>query len=221
MLKRTFDIVMSLFGLLVLSPIILGVAILVPITSKGPVLFRQIRIGRRFKPFRINKFRTMVPDAPQRGGVITVGDDPRITPVGRWLRKTKMDELPQLLNVFLGDMSFVGPRPEAEKYVEMFREDYAEILQVRPGITDLASIKYRDESTLLAQASDPESEYVHHVLPEKIRLAKEYIRQQSLLVDIKIIMGTLWRLVGDRVTSRSSDQSRTITRKEITRNETG
>ena len=145
------------------------------------------------------KFRSMVQDAARKGGLITFGEDPRITRFGRLLRKTKLDELPQLFNVLRGDMSLVGPRPEVRKYVEMFADDYAEILRVRPGITDLASIKYRDEASILGQAADPEKEYVRRVLPEKIRLAHEYLRRQSLRLDLAIIAGTLLSLVYDRV----------------------
>jgi len=139
------------------------------------VFFRQKRMGRGGRPFFILKFRTMVQEAPKRGGPITCGDDPRITRIGRLLRKTKLDELPQLINVLRGDMSLVGPRPEVPKYVEMFRQDYEEILRVRPGITDLASVKFCDEAALLGSAANPEEEYLRRVLPEKIRLAKEYV----------------------------------------------
>jgi lipopolysaccharide/colanic/teichoic acid biosynthesis glycosyltransferase len=141
----------------------------------------------------------MIQEAPKLGGQITIGDDPRITRVGHFLRKTKFDELPQLFNVLLGDMSLVGPRPEVRKYVEMFAQDYAEILRVRPGITDLASIRYRDEAAILGAASDPEKEYLGHVLPEKIQLAHEYVRRQSLGFDITIILGTLIQLIADRL----------------------
>ena len=147
----------------------------------------------------------MVYDAPQKGGPITFGDDTRITTVGRLLRKTKIDELPQLINVLLGDMSLVGPRPEVSRYVEMFRDDYNVILQVRPGITDLASIKFRDEAALLGEAADPESEYIHRILPEKIRLAKEYVRRQSLRLDLSIIFATLVGLLGDRILCPTKD----------------
>jgi lipopolysaccharide/colanic/teichoic acid biosynthesis glycosyltransferase len=140
----------------------------------------------------------MVQDAPLRGGPITFGADPRITPLGGLLRKTKLDELPQLINVLKGDMSLVGPRPEVPRYVEMFRADYAEILRVRPGITDLASIRYRDEAAVLGAAANPEEEYICRVLPEKIRLAKEYVEHRSLRLDLAIIFGTLFRLVCDR-----------------------
>lgn len=191
MMKRMFDLLVSSLALLATAPLLLVLAVLVKLSSPGPVLFRQERVGRNFRRFRINKFRTMVVDAPSRGGQITVGEDPRVTRVGRFLRKTKLDELPQLFNVFLGEMSFVGPRPEVPKYVEMFRNDYEEVLRVRPGITDLASLKYRDESTLLGQAPDPEQMYVAQVLPDKIALAKEYIRQASLRYDLWIILRTV------------------------------
>jgi len=199
MLKRLFDIVASGLGLLLLSPVLAVMAAAVRLGSPGPVFFQQERMGRGGRPFFILKFRTMVQDAPKLGGLITFGDDPRITRVGRLLRKTKLDELPQLFNVLKGDMSLVGPRPEVRKYVEMFSDDYAEILRVRPGITDLASIRYRDEAAVLGAAVDPEEEYVRRVLPEKIRLAQEYVRRQSLILDIKIILGTLMRLLGDRI----------------------
>lgn len=152
-------------------------------------------MGRSFRPFTIYKFRTMVVDAPKLGAAITCGDDPRITRVGRLLRATKIDELPQLFNVLRGDMSFVGPRPEVRRYVEMFAEDYGEILAVRPGITDLASILYRDEAAILGRASDPHEEYVRQILPHKIRLAKEYRCKSSVLFDIGLILQTLVAVV--------------------------
>lgn len=199
MLKRTCDIGAALVGLVILAPLLALIALSVKLTSRGGVLFRQERIGRNGHPFFILKFRTMVPNAPNLGGPITFGNDPRITPFGRLLRKAKLDELPQLVNVLRGDMSLVGPRPEVRKYVEMFAHDYEEILQVRPGVTDLASILYRDESTILGNASDPEAEYIHRVLPEKIRLAKEYVQRQSMLLDLKILLGTLFHLADDRM----------------------
>lgn len=195
MAKRAFDVAMSALGLLLLSPLLVLVAVLVKLTSAGPVLFKQERMGRNFRPFMIYKFRSMVPDAPARGGSITFGEDPRVTRVGRILRKTKLDELPQLLNVLRGDMSLVGPRPEVRRYVEVFRSDYEEILRVRPGVTDLASIEYRDEQTILGQAADPEAEYVGRVLPEKIRLAKQYVQSVSLWGDVKIIFRTFWKVL--------------------------
>lgn len=192
MIKRAIDVGGALIGLTLLAPIFLLIAVLIKLDSPGPVFFLQERIGRRFRPFRIYKFRTMVVDAAQRGRAITVGDDPRITQVGRILRRFKLDELPQLLNVLKGDMSFVGPRPEVRRYVELFRDDYTEILRIAPGITDLASLKYRNEAQLLGQATDPEDTYIHHVMPEKIMLAKEYVRSTSLIFDLRVICLTLW-----------------------------
>jgi lipopolysaccharide/colanic/teichoic acid biosynthesis glycosyltransferase len=199
MLKRLFDVTASAIGLLLLSPLLILIALAIKLSSRGSIVFCHQRMGRGFRPFGVLKFRTMVRNAQQLGGSITFGDDPRITPIGKVLRRTKLDEMPQLLNVLRGDMSLVGPRPEVGHFVEMFREDYEVILQVRPGITDLASIEYRDESTILGNASDPEAEYIQRVLPEKIRLAKEYVRRQSFLFDLRIIFGTLFRLLRDRL----------------------
>ena len=194
-MKRFFDLTVSAAGLLILSPVLLLVALLIKLDSQGPVFFRQERIGRNFRPFSIYKFRTMVVDAPQRGAAITAGGDPRITRFGRLLRKSKIDELPQLINVLRGEMSLVGPRPEVPKYVELFRQEYDDILRVRPGITDLASLKYRDEAAVLAAAQNPEQEYVARILPEKIQLAKQYIRNASFLFDLKLILRTLLKVV--------------------------
>lgn len=191
-MKRTFDVLVAGIGLVLLSPLLGLTAALVKLTSPGPVLFRQERIGREFRPFLINKFRSMVADAARKGATVTAGKDPRITPVGHILRKTKLDELPQLFNVLVGDMSLIGPRPEVPKYVEMFRKDYEEILRMRPGISDLASIEYRDEAAILGQSEDPEREYVDRVLPEKIRLAKEYLCRASFWYDVSLILRTLW-----------------------------
>jgi len=167
--------------------------------SRGPVFFRQERVGRGFRPFRIFKFRTMVVDAPQRGGPITSGhDDPRITRVGRFLRRWKFDELPQFVNVVMGEMSLVGPRPEVPRYVEMFRSDYVEILTIRPGITDLASIKFRDEASLLAGSANPEQTYVHEILPQKLALAREYVARTSLGLDVRILFRTVFRMASGR-----------------------
>ena len=150
-MKRTFDILVAAIGLVLFAPLFLLIAILIKVDSKGPVFFRQLRIGINFRAFEIYKFRTMVQKAPQLGKPITYGHDSRITRAGRLLRKAKLDELPQLINVLKGEMSFVGPRPEVPQYVELFRRDYMEILTVRPGITDLASLKYRDEASLLGK----------------------------------------------------------------------
>ena len=193
-MKRFFDVVLSFLGLLVLFVPLIVVALLIKLDSPGPVLFRQKRIGKGFRPFFIYKFRTMVEDAPRSGPVITLGADPRITRVGRLLRKSKLDEVPQLLNVLKGDMSFVGPRPEIPQYVEMFRKDYEQILIVRPGITDLASLKYRDEAALLQNYPDPEAAYRKVILPDKIELAKQYLRRSSILFDLQLMIRTLLKL---------------------------
>lgn len=194
MIKRAFDIAASSSGLLAFGPLMVGVSALIKLTSDGPVLFRQERMGRGFRSFKIMKFRTMISDAEKQGPQITAGRDPRITPIGHVLRKSKLDELPQLINVLRGDMSFVGPRPEIPKYVEMFRKDYEELLKVRPGITDLASLKYRHESELLGRSENPEQTYTQQILPDKIELAKEYIERSSLLFDLSVIFRTLFKL---------------------------
>jgi len=194
-MKRLFDFAAAAAGLMVLSPLMILVALLIKIDSRGPVFFKQERVGKDFQPFSIYKFRTMVVDAERKGSLVTVGDDPRVTRAGHFLRKAKLDELPQLINVLKGDMSLVGPRPEVPRYVELFHRDYEEILTVRPGITDLASLKYRDESGILAAAKDPEREYVARVLPEKIDLAKQYIREASFLFDLRLIFQTLLKVV--------------------------
>ena len=194
MIKRSFDIAVSAIGLVLCSPLFLVVAALIKWDSKGSVFFKQQRIGKNFRPFSIYKFRSMVQDAPEKGALISVANDARITRVGHVLRKAKIDELPQVINVLKGEMSVVGPRPEVRRYVELFRKDYDEILKVRPGITDLASLKYRDEAAVLSKACDPENEYQLKVLPEKIRLAKEYIRRSSLLFDLQLILRTLVKL---------------------------
>ena len=199
MLKRAFDVWLASIGLLLLSPILCLVAISIRFDSHGPIFFRQERVGTRFRPFRIYKFRTMVKDAPRIGGPITCGEDPRITYVGRFLRRTKIDELPQLFNVLKGDMSIVGPRPEVRQYVERFRDDYREILTVRPGITDPASLKFRDEAALLGRSPDPVDTYLTHILPEKIQLSKKYVHQSSLLLDITLIIKTLAASLGFKI----------------------
>jgi lipopolysaccharide/colanic/teichoic acid biosynthesis glycosyltransferase len=199
--KRAFDILVSVAGLIILLPLLLLVATAIKLDSSGPVFFRQWRVGRRFRRFGIYKFRTMIDDAFDRGLPITVGQDSRITRVGKILRKTKIDELPQLVNVLKGDMSLVGPRPEVPRYVELFRPDYEHILKVRPGLTDLASLKYSDEASILGQSANPERDYVARLLPDKIRLAKEYIQRSSLLFDVKLIVETIIKLFGHRISS--------------------
>jgi lipopolysaccharide/colanic/teichoic acid biosynthesis glycosyltransferase len=190
-IKRVFDLIFSLIGLIILSPLLLLITIIIKLDSKGPVFFKQIRVGRKGKEFRIYKFRTMIVDAEKIGMQITVGKDSRITKTGHFLRKTKLDELPQLINVFIGNMSFVGPRPEVPKYVAIYNEMQRNILKVRPGITDLASIKYRDENSLLAKSIKPEETYINEIMPQKIELNIEYIRNMSLIYDVKLILTTI------------------------------
>ena len=193
MTKRLFDLAMASLGLLLLGPVLLVIAAWIKLDSPGPVFFRQQRVGRDGRLFRIHKFRTM--SAGQPGGeqsLITVGADPRITRAGATLRRTKLDELPQLLDVVRGDMSLVGPRPEVPRYVALYPEALrAKVLSVRPGITDLASIEYRDESELLARAADPEREYVEVVLPAKLRAAARYVDEMSLATDVRVLGSTL------------------------------
>jgi lipopolysaccharide/colanic/teichoic acid biosynthesis glycosyltransferase len=194
--KRSLDLLVATIGLLFLWPLFAGIALLIKLDSKGPVFFRQERIGQGLRKFMILKFRTMVDDAALKGRQITTSGDSRITRVGHVLRKTKMDELPQLINVLRGEMSLVGPRPEVPRYVELFRSEYQEILRVQPGITDLASLKYRSESEILDLAADPEHEYVTRLLPDKIALAKEYVRRSSFCFDMSLIFRTVLRVFG-------------------------
>lgn len=191
MAKRIFDLFWAVTGLLLLWPVFLLVALLIKVEDGGAVFFRQVRVGWKGRLFRMWKFRTMVMDAERLGRAITVGGDARITRVGHWLRATKVDELPQLLNVLTGDMSLVGPRPEVQKYVALYSEDQCRVLELRPGITDLASVKYRRESELLAGAEDPDRTYVDEIMPEKIRINLEYAGQASLVGDFKVILMTL------------------------------
>lgn len=192
MAKRSMDLLLSLLGLLVLAPLLLLIACWIKLDSRGPVFFRQERVGRFGVPFRIHKFRTMKDGASIDGPSITVGADARITRVGRWLRQSKLDELPQLIDVLQGRMSMVGPRPEVPRYVALYPAELrAKVLSVRPGITDPASIAYRDESRLLAAAADPEREYLHVVMPAKLEHAARYIDQRSLRGDLRLIGATL------------------------------
>ncbi|MEN6356353.1 MAG: sugar transferase [Armatimonadota bacterium] len=193
--KRLFDLCFTSAGLIVLWPVLLVTAIIIKLDDKGPVFFRQERIGLHGKPFGMWKFRTMVVDAEKIGMQLTVGKDTRITRAGRFLRKSKLDELPQLFNVFMGEMSLVGPRPEVKRYVELYSQQQRAVLDIPPGITDPASIRYRDESTVLAQASDPESAYINEVMPEKIRLNLDYALHSSVLSDFWIILKTLRRIL--------------------------
>jgi len=193
-MKRLFDILLSFIGLLLLQPLFVVVAIMIKVDSTGPIFFRQGRVGKNFRRFMIYKFRTMVVDAEKKGLRITSGGDHRITSAGRILRKFKIDELPQLFNVLKGDMSFVGPRPEVEEYVKLYEKDYQEILKRRPGITDVSSIIFREEEAVLKNQADPEGYYKKILLPEKIRLAKEYIAHSSFLYDLKLILNTLHKI---------------------------
>ena len=190
-LKRLMDIVISGGALLVIWPVLLVVALAIKIDDPGPVFYRQVRVGRGGKTFRIFKFRTMVVDADKKGLAITVGRDNRITRVGALLRKTKLDELAQLINVFVGEMSFVGPRPEVQKYVDLYTPYQRQVLLVRPGITDYASIAYRNENDMLAEAEDPERMYIDVIMPDKIELNMKYLREISPLADIRLIFGTI------------------------------
>jgi lipopolysaccharide/colanic/teichoic acid biosynthesis glycosyltransferase len=191
--KRSFDVVAAATGLLLLGPVLLACAFAVKATSPGPALFTQERMGRAFRPFRLLKFRSMAHGAA--GAQVTTAGDARVTPVGRVLRKTKLDELPQLINVLRGEMSLVGPRPEVRRYVEAFREDYARILEVRPGITDFAAIEYRDEEAILARSANPERAYVEEVLPAKIRLYYKYLERRSFSTDLVLIFRTLGAII--------------------------
>lgn len=197
-MKRLFDIVASGLGLLCLSPLLLVVAIWIKLDSPGPVFFRQVRVGRYNKDFRIFKFRSMRVGS-DKGSQITVGGhDSRITRSGYFIRKTKIDELPQLINVFIGDMSLVGPRPEVRHYVDMWTPEQMHVLDVRPGITDPASIRYRNENELLEQAEDPEKYYVEVIMQDKIKLYLEYVEKHSFLYDIKLIFQTFYTIVKER-----------------------
>ena len=194
-MKRSFDILGAAIGLFVLSPLFLLIAVAIKLDSRGPVFFKQERIGKDFRSFFIYKFRTMVENAHDKGSPITYGDDSRITRAGQILRRSKMDEIPQLINVLKGEMTFVGPRPEVRQFVELFRQDYEEILKVRPGITDLASLKYRDEAEILGRATNPREEYLTRVLPDKINLGKQYVRSSSFVFDLRLIFKTLLKLI--------------------------
>ena len=193
--KRAFDIVCAALGLLVLSPVLLMCALLVGLTSPGGVLFRQERMGRDGVPFTIYKFRSMRKD--NAGLKISTSSDSRITPVGRVLRKTKLDELPQLWNVLKGDMSFVGPRPEVREYTDLYTDEQRQVLLLRPGITGLASIRYRNENDLLSASADPNRTYIEEVMPAKLALDLEYIPRACVSYDIRLILETLVTVVRD------------------------
>ncbi|MCU0432725.1 MAG: sugar transferase [Bacteroidia bacterium] len=195
MAKRIFDLVFSFIGLLVLLPLLLGLSLWVLLDSRGGIFYRQVRVGRYGKDFKLWKFRTMHPDADKRGLLTVGGRDPRITRAGYYLRKYKLDELPQLLNVLAGHMSLVGPRPEVRKYVNMYTPQQMRVLEVRPGITDYASIEYSNENELLAQSADPERTYIQEVMPAKLALNEKYIAEQGLVTDFRIIWRTVVKIV--------------------------
>ena len=194
MLKRIFDIILSLFGLIILLPFMLIIAIFIKLDSKGPVFFKQLRVTKNGREFKIFKYRTMRVGS-DKYSQITVGKDDRITKIGSFLRKYKLDEIPQLINVLIGDMSLVGPRPEVPKYVALYTDEQKEILKVRAGITDYASIEFSNENDLLALEEDPEKAYIEKVMPKKIELNKKYLSEISVLMDIKIILLTIKKIL--------------------------
>jgi lipopolysaccharide/colanic/teichoic acid biosynthesis glycosyltransferase len=193
--KRVLDIASAGVGVALLAPLFALLAILVKAEDAGPVFYRQERVGYRGRPFRMWKFRTMVPDAEARGLPLTVGRDPRLTRIGAWLRRLKLDELPQLFNVLVGDMSLVGPRPEVPRYVRLYSAQERRVLELVPGITDEASIRYADESTILAAAADAERVYVEEIMREKIRLNLAYAARATFWTDVRVVLATLRRLV--------------------------
>lgn len=194
-MKRIFDILASSLGLLVLSPIFLILAIWIKLDSKGPVFYRQVRVGRHNKDFRIFKFRSMRVGS-DKGSLVTIGGrDPRVTRSGYFIRKFKLDEFPQLINVFVGDMSLVGPRPEVRHYVDFWTPEQMHVLDVRPGITDPASIKFRNENELLEKAEDPERYYIDVIMQDKIKLYLEYVEKHNFFYDLGLIFKTFWVIV--------------------------
>ena len=195
-MKRLFDLGVAACALLLLSPLLLALAVLVKLGDGGAVLYRGPRVGLGGRPFRMCKFRTMLERADVLGGPSTPADDPRVTPIGRWLRRYKLDELPQLFNVCTGDMSLVGPRPEVQQYVDFYTEEECAILAVRPGLTDWASLWNIDEGALLQGSPDPEKTYLETIRPVKIRLQLEYVRRRSFRTDLHILFHTLLALVG-------------------------
>jgi lipopolysaccharide/colanic/teichoic acid biosynthesis glycosyltransferase len=191
-MKRLFDITASFFGIIILSPLLIFIGLWVGLSSKGGVFYKQIRVGKNNKDFKLYKFRSMRVNSDKQG-LLTVGSkDSRITKAGYFIRKYKIDELPQLFNVLKGDMSFVGPRPEVRRYVDLYSEEQMKVLSVRPGITDPASIKYRNENDILSSASNPEEYYIQHIMPDKLKINIDYINTQTFIKDIKIIFQTIF-----------------------------
>jgi len=194
-MKRLFDIFFSILGLILLFPFLLLIIALIKLDSKGTIFYLQKRVGKKGKIFKIFKFRTMVQDADKKGLLSLGKKDTRITKIGHFLRKYKLDELPQLINVFLGDMSFVGPRPEVEKYVKLYSEEQKEILAIKPGITDYASLQFIDEEQILGKSKNPEKVYIEEIMPKKIALNKKYLKQVSIIIDVKIIFRTFFKIL--------------------------
>lgn len=196
-MKRGFDIIFSVLGIIILLPVYVMISVLIILDSKGGILFKQERTGKDDKRFKVLKFRTMRPDSFSKGALTVGSRDPRITKVGYYLRKYKLDELPQLFNVVNGEMSFVGPRPEVKKYTELYNPSQKKVLSVRPGITDYASIRFRNENDLLAASDEPEKLYIEKIMPEKLDLNLKYIDDNSLFKDIKIILNTFYVIIKD------------------------
>ena len=194
-MKRIFDVVFSLIGIIILLPFYILISILILLSGKGGVLYNQERVGRNSVIFKVFKFRTMRPDSFSKGALTVGSRDPRITEIGYYLRNYKLDELPQLFNVLLGDMSFVGPRPEVKKYTDLYNEEQKKVLSVRPGITDYASIKFRNENDLLAASDEPEQLYIDEIMPEKLALNMKYIQDNTIFKDIKIIFDTFYTII--------------------------
>lgn len=194
-MKRSFDIVFSLIGLIILLPLFIVVGLLIKLTSSGPVFYHQTRVGYMGKDFRLFKFRTMKVDADKNGLLTVGGRDPRVTSIGYYLRKFKIDELPQLINVLNGTMSFVGPRPEVRKYVDLYTEEQRKVLLLKPGITDYASLEYFSENDLLARSSDPEATYINEVMPAKLKLNLKYMNDVGLYTDLKLILRTIGKIL--------------------------
>lgn len=195
MLKRLFDIVCSFIGLLILLPLFILISLAIVLGSRGGIFYLQSRVGKNNRDFKLFKFRTMRSGSDKKGLLTVGGRDPRITAIGYYLRRYKLDELPQLLNVLLGSMSLVGPRPEVRKYVDLYTEEQRKVLLVKPGITDYASLQYFSENDLLAASNDPEHTYIHEIMPAKLALNKTYISEAGLVTDLRIIARTLKRIV--------------------------
>lgn len=194
-MKRLFDILASGVGLICLSPLFAVLAVWIKCDSRGPVFYRQVRVGKGNRDFRLFKFRSMRPDSDKLGLITVGGHDPRVTRSGYYIRKYKLDEFPQLINVFKGDMSLVGPRPEVRKYVDMYTPEQMRVLSVRPGITSLASIRYRNENEILAKADDPDRCYIEKIMPDKLAIDLEYVDKANVITDIKTIFNTFKAVV--------------------------